>query len=173
MTGNSSERQSVLVQSLQEIRRLRAELDTVQNAGTEPIAVVGMACRMPGGADSPEAFWEFLDRGGDGIGEIPATRWDIDRFYDPDPDAPGKMSTRRGGFLDDVDRFDAGFFGISPARRPPSTRSSACCWRWAGRPSNTRDSRRKDSRAPTPASTSGSPRTTICRRRCSRSTLPT
>ncbi|MCI3150428.1 amino acid adenylation domain-containing protein [Streptomyces sp. GB4-14] len=114
MTGNSSERQSVLVQSLQEIRRLRAELDTVQNAGTEPIAVVGMACRMPGGADSPEAFWEFLDRGGDGIGEIPATRWDIDRFYDPDPDAPGKMSTRRGGFLDDVDRFDAGFFGISP-----------------------------------------------------------
>lgn len=114
MTGNGPERQAVLAQSLNEIRRLRAELDAVQNAGTEPIAVVGMACRMPGGADSPEAFWEFLDRGGDGIGEVPATRWDVDRFYDPDPDAPGKMSTRRGGFLDDVDRFDAGFFGISP-----------------------------------------------------------
>ncbi|WP_180686107.1 non-ribosomal peptide synthetase/type I polyketide synthase [Streptomyces gossypiisoli] len=113
MTDNGRERQSVLARSLQEIRRLRAELDATEQARTEPVAVVGMACRMPGGADSPEAFWEFLDRGGDGIGDIPATRWDVDRFYDPAPDAPGKMSTRRGGFLDGIDQFDAAFFGIS------------------------------------------------------------
>ncbi|MFJ7900277.1 amino acid adenylation domain-containing protein [Streptomyces sp. NPDC096198] len=114
MTEHGRERQSVLARSLQEIRRLRAELEAAEQAGSEPVAVVGMACRMPGGADSPEAFWEFLDRGGDGIGDIPAGRWDVGHFYDPDPDAPGKMSTRRGGFLDGVDRFDAPFFGVSP-----------------------------------------------------------
>ncbi|WP_103543533.1 hybrid non-ribosomal peptide synthetase/type I polyketide synthase [Streptomyces sp. SM1] len=114
MTDNGLERQSVLAQSVREIRRLRAELDEVEQARTEPIAIVGMGCRMPGGADSPEAFWEFLEGGGDGIGEIPASRWDAGRFYDPDPDAPGKMSTRRGGYLDQVDQFDPAFFGISP-----------------------------------------------------------
>jgi acyl transferase domain-containing protein len=79
----------------------------------EPIAVVGMACRFPGGAN-PEEFWEFLARGGDAIREIPADRWDVDAYYDPDPDAKGKMYTRWGAFLPDFDHFSAGFFGISP-----------------------------------------------------------
>ncbi|MEQ9498606.1 MAG: SDR family NAD(P)-dependent oxidoreductase [Deltaproteobacteria bacterium] len=79
-----------------------------------PIAVVGVACRMPGDADTPEQFWTNLMTGRDGIVEIPRDRWDVDAYYDPDRSAPGKMSTRWGGFLRDVRGFDAEFFGISP-----------------------------------------------------------
>jgi myxalamid-type polyketide synthase MxaB len=79
----------------------------------EPIAVVGMACRFPGG-QTPDDFWDFLARGGDAVREIPAERWDADAFYDPDPDAKGKMYTRHGAFIPDFDQFSAAFFGISP-----------------------------------------------------------
>ena len=79
----------------------------------EPIAIVGIGCRFPQ-ADSPESFWDLLCNGREAIAEIPKERWDIDAFYDPKPDAPGKMSSRWGGFLDQVDEFDADFFGISP-----------------------------------------------------------
>ena len=77
------------------------------------IAVIGMACRLPG-ADSPESFWKLLETGTDAITEVPAERWDIDAFYDPDPTVLGKMSTRWGGFIRGVDQFDPAFFGISP-----------------------------------------------------------
>ncbi|MCC6488136.1 MAG: SDR family NAD(P)-dependent oxidoreductase [Candidatus Hydrogenedentes bacterium] len=90
----------------------------------EPIAIVGMACRLPG-ADSIDAFWNLLIRGQDAVREVPADRWDNDAFYDPEPGAQGKMYTRKGGFLDRIDRFDAGFFGISPreaARMDPQQR---------------------------------------------------
>ena len=79
----------------------------------EPVAVIGMACRFPGG-DTPDAFWEFLARGGDAVTEIPPERWDVDAYYDPDPDARGKMYTRRGAFIPNFDQFSASFFGISP-----------------------------------------------------------
>ncbi len=79
----------------------------------EPIALVGMACRLPQ-ADSPAAFWRMLCDGTDAITTVPADRWAIDTLYDPDPQAPGRMATRFGGFIDNVDRFDAGFFGMSP-----------------------------------------------------------
>ncbi|HYO72994.1 MAG TPA: SDR family NAD(P)-dependent oxidoreductase [Archangium sp.] len=83
-------------------------------ASDEPIAIVGMACRLPGGADMPEAFWRLLREGTDAISEIPADRWDVDAWYDADPEAPGKMYVRSGGFLREVDRFEPQFFGISP-----------------------------------------------------------
>ena len=83
-------------------------------ASAEPIAVVGMGCRFPGGANGPEGYWNFLTNGGDGISEIPADRWNADEFYDADQFAPGRMSSKWGGFLSDVSGFDADYFGISP-----------------------------------------------------------
>lgn len=79
----------------------------------EPIAIVAVSCRFPGAPD-PEAFWEVLSGGVDAIREVPEDRFDIDEFYDPDPDAAGKTYTRFGGFLDGIDGFDPEFFGISP-----------------------------------------------------------
>ncbi|WP_437805982.1 SDR family NAD(P)-dependent oxidoreductase [Sorangium sp. So ce1078] len=84
------------------------------SALAEPIAVVGMACRLPGGVRSPEAYWALLSEGRHGIRQVPEERWDLDAFLDEDVAAPGKMTTRWGGFLEGVDRFDAPFFGISP-----------------------------------------------------------
>ncbi len=79
----------------------------------EPIAIVAVSCRFPGASD-PEAFWEVLSGGVDAIREVPEDRFDIDEFYDPDPDVPGKTYTRFGGFLENIDGFDPEFFGISP-----------------------------------------------------------
>lgn len=79
----------------------------------EPIAIVAVSCRFPGAPD-PEAFWQLLSGGVDAIREVPEDRFDIDEFYDPDPDAAGKTYTRFGGFLDEIDGFDPEFFGISP-----------------------------------------------------------
>jgi len=79
----------------------------------EPIAIVSLACRFPGAPD-PEAYWELLSGGVDAIREIPDDRFDVDEYYDPDPEAPGKIYTRYGGFLDTIDSFDPEFFGISP-----------------------------------------------------------
>jgi len=79
----------------------------------EPIAVIGMACRFPG-ADNPDAFWTLLRDGVDAITEVPPGRWNADEFFSANPDAPGKTYSRWGGFLRQIDRFDADFFGISP-----------------------------------------------------------
>ncbi|MGD2086179.1 MAG: beta-ketoacyl synthase N-terminal-like domain-containing protein [Candidatus Aminicenantes bacterium] len=81
----------------------------------QPIAIIGMSCRFPGGADSTEAFWEMLINATDAIIDVPPDRWDMRRFYDPDPEKPGKMYIRQGGVLEEkIDRFDADFFNISP-----------------------------------------------------------
>lgn len=85
----------------------------VKGCATEAVAIVGLACRLPGAADAEE-FWQLLEEGKDAIREIPRDRWDIDRYYDSDPDVPGKMVTRCGGFVEGVDQFDPGFFSISP-----------------------------------------------------------
>jgi myxalamid-type polyketide synthase MxaB len=95
------------------IEQLEAEVAALRKAQAEPIAIVGLSCRFPG-AESADAYWSLLRSGGEGITEVPPERWDIDSYYDPDPDAPGKMSTRFGGFLKNVDQFDAQFFNISP-----------------------------------------------------------
>ena len=79
------------------------------------VAIVGIGCRLPGGVHGPEQLWDFLLAHGDGIIEVPADRWNVDRYYDPDPEMPGRMYTRSGGFLQDsLWDFDAEFFGISP-----------------------------------------------------------
>jgi len=81
----------------------------------EPVAIVGIGCRFPGGASTPKAFWNMIRRKKDAIVDVPADRWDIRRFYDEDPAKPGKMYVKQGGFLKEkIDRFDPLFFGISP-----------------------------------------------------------
>ena len=90
------------------------KLEAVEQAKTEPIAIIGMGCRFPGGVDHPEAFWQLLVMGIDAITEVPLERWNLEDYFDPDPEVPGKMYTRWGGFLDHVDQFDPQFFGISP-----------------------------------------------------------
>jgi mycolipanoate synthase len=82
-------------------------------ASATPVAVIGMACRLPGGIDSPQLLWEALVRGEDLVGEIPAERWDADAYYDPEPGVPGRSVSRWGAFLDNVGGFDADFFGMT------------------------------------------------------------
>jgi acyl transferase domain-containing protein len=113
MNGEPRDRQAILKRALEEIKDLRARADAAERAAHEPVAVVGMAGRLPGAADL-DAFWRLLRDGGDAIVEIPPDRWDAAAYYDPTPGAAGKMNTRWGGFLEDIDAFDAEFFRISP-----------------------------------------------------------
>ncbi len=113
MTNDRRRDRELMREALETIEQLEARLRERRHLRPEPLAIVGMGCRFPG-ADSPEAFWTMLRDGKDAITEVPPTRWDVDRWYDPDPDAAGKMSTRFGGFLDGVETFDAAFFGITP-----------------------------------------------------------
>ena len=76
------------------VAELQSKLEAAERAKSSPIAVVGMGCRFPGGVVDPETYWDVLRAGVDAVTEIPSSRWDADAYYDPDPDAPGKMNTR-------------------------------------------------------------------------------
>jgi pimaricinolide synthase PimS1 len=103
-----------LRRSVKEIQRLRAENAALADPEREPIAVLGMACRLPGGVSGPDDLWRLLERGADATGDLPADRgWDLDALYDPEGLRPGSCYTARGGFLDRAGEFDAAFFDIS------------------------------------------------------------
>ncbi|MEU9993687.1 type I polyketide synthase, partial [Streptomyces sp. NPDC048045] len=105
---------SYLKRAIADAQDARARLRKVQERAAEPVAIVGMACRFPGGAATPEGFWELLASGGDAVGGFPTDRgWDLD-IYDPDRESEGTSYTRSGAFLQGAAEFDAGFFGISP-----------------------------------------------------------
>lgn len=93
---------------------MKSELDSVRLSKREPIAVVGMGCRLPGNVGSPESYWKLLCAGVDATSQLPPDRWDKESFFDPDAEAPGKMYCWHGGFLENVDKFDPYFFDISP-----------------------------------------------------------
>ncbi|MFF8568723.1 amino acid adenylation domain-containing protein [Streptomyces albidoflavus] len=105
--------QERLQRAMAAVMRLQQRNEELENRRTEPVAIVSMTCRLPGGVTTPEEYWRLLAGGEDAIGPFPE-RWDALDLYDPDSETPGKSYAREGGFLDSVDRFDAEFFGITP-----------------------------------------------------------
>lgn len=100
--------------SLSATKRELLKIELKKREIAEPIAIIGIGCRLPGGVVDPQSFWRLLCSGVDAITTVPASRWDIEQLYDPDPAKPGKMVTNLGGFLADIDQFDPAFFNISP-----------------------------------------------------------
>ncbi|MEV5831832.1 SDR family NAD(P)-dependent oxidoreductase, partial [Spirillospora sp. NPDC052242] len=113
--SNETKLRDYLKRATADLRQARRRVHELESRAAEPVAIVAMSCRFPGGADTPEALWELLDNGVDAITEFPSDRgWDLEGLYDPDPDRAGTSYSRHGGFLDDVDHFDAGLFEMSP-----------------------------------------------------------
>jgi acyl transferase domain-containing protein/SAM-dependent methyltransferase len=112
--SNPIDNLSPVKRALLEIKELKARLSQAEKAGKEPIAIIGAGLRFPGDVSDLESYWQLLINGMNAISDIPKDRWNIDTFYDPDPEAPGKMYTRKGGFLKQIDQFDPHFFGIAP-----------------------------------------------------------
>ena len=105
---------SPVKRALIEIRELRARVAQLESAAHEPVAIIGAGARLPGAVNDLASLWSLLSEGRSGITGIPPDRWDIDAWFDEDADAPGRMFTRHGGFIEHVDGFDAAFFGIAP-----------------------------------------------------------
>ncbi len=113
-TPESQDRRDLLRSAYEAVERLQARVETLDRERTQPIAVVGVSCRFPGGASSPERYWQLLKSKVDGVTEVPGDRWDRDAYVRRDPQAAAKMPPQFGGFIDQVDVFDTKFFGIAP-----------------------------------------------------------
>jgi myxalamid-type polyketide synthase MxaB len=111
---SNTEQSTLERQALVALRKMRQKLEDAERARTEPIAIIGIGCRLPGNVTSPADYWKLLSGGVDAITEIPPDRWAIDEHFDPRPGTPGKTYSRWGGFMNRIDLFDADFFGISP-----------------------------------------------------------
>ncbi|MBP5971179.1 SDR family NAD(P)-dependent oxidoreductase [Brasilonema sp. CT11] len=114
MNSESNQSLSTMRRALMALSDMQAKLNAVESTKTEPIAIIGMGCRLPGRSDNPAAFWELVKNKTDAITEVPSDRWDIDTYYSSHQDVPGKMNTRYGGFIGNADKFDSQFFGIAP-----------------------------------------------------------
>ena len=128
---DSLDKRTVLKEALRAVNDMQAQLQAAERVRTEPIAIIGMGCRFPGGAGNPDAYWRLLERGGDAIVEVPASRWTRDDYAALDPET-ARQQTLYGGFLDNVDRFDPHFFGIAPreaaALDPQHRMVLEVCW---------------------------------------------
>jgi phthiocerol/phenolphthiocerol synthesis type-I polyketide synthase C len=154
MTAASSDRRAIITEALRKIDDLTARLEIAEKGHTEPIAVVGMGCRFPGGVNNSAEYWQLLLDGASGVVRVPSERWDADAFFTEDHTVPGTICNREGGFLTSwkPDEFDAEFFGIPPVRRPEWTRNSGCFSRSLGRRWKTQESPPARSAAPRPRS---------------------
>lgn len=112
--NNNNDTASLLKQALKELKKSKDSVQRLEKEKHEPIAVIGMGCRLPGGVTSPDKLWSLLENGVDAITDMVDQRWSSDQVYDPNPEAVGKLYTKANGLVDDVDLFDAEFFGIAP-----------------------------------------------------------
>ncbi|CBL44578.1 Erythronolide synthase, modules 3 and 4 [gamma proteobacterium HdN1] len=114
MSNNNNDTALLLKQALKELKKSKESIKRLEKEKIEPIAVIGMGCRFPGGVSNPDELWKLLENGADAITDMVDQRWSSDQVYDPNPEAVGKLYTKANGLVEDVDLFDAEFFGIAP-----------------------------------------------------------